>query len=1562
MAELSPEARSVYDLVTGELDGFLDKKLDNLASVLTKSINAKVDAVTADFTSKLDDLRDELQFGPADTEKGAPAFESAPLASTATPTQRVPAAPPPAATASSAAPAAAAGVDTGPDGLGAERLHRGQGFNKYIPPPARGMRLDHNSGIPHQFGTNRPDPADVYGSGPRIELPRFDGSNPRLWQDRCEDYFALWGTPQPQWIQFASAQFEGAAARWLESARRRIPRATWSEFCQHLVQRFGRNQHRTLVRQLCHISQITYVAEYVERFSELYDQVTAYEICPEIVHYVTHFIDGLKPTIRMAVAIQQPVDLDAAVQLAMLYEELSDDPVTSSVTTTTPSTITRRTNPTHNFPVVPRAPVVRQQDDRRVLDSSKPATSADKWNQLRNFRKAKGLCFICGEKWTKEHQCSSSVQLHVVHEMMDYLQLSDNMDFENETEGGTSLQAMCISAAAMGTEEAEQTMQISVNFQGMQLSLLIDSGSTHSFLDSSFMDKMSGVSAMRPVPVKIANGALLHCTHQLKDTEWNSCGSTFSSTFRFITLGAFDGIIGLDWLTKHSPMTVDWAQQWMNVPNRGGRSLLIGIGMREFAYTMIEVSSITCQDPVPVHPMIQPILDDYADVFAAPEGLPPRRQYDHVIPLVPGARPVSLRPYRVVPALKTEIEKQVAELLKSGVIQHSNSPFSSPVILVKKKDSTWRMVVDYRHLNALTIKGKYPLPIIDELLDELAGACYFSKLDLRAGYHQIRLAPGEEFKTAFQTHNGHYEFKVMAFGLTGAPGTFQGAMNASLAPVSRECALVFFDDILVYSKTLEDHVTHLKLVLEILQRDNWKVKLSKCAFAQERISYLGHVISKEGVATDDSKTANIKDWPVPTNVKEIRQFLGLTGYYRKFVRHYGVISKPLTNLLRKGSIFVWTPVEEEAFQTLKLALISAPVLALPDFNKVFVLETDASDKGIGAVLMQDGHPLAYVSKALGPKTSTLSVYEKEYLAILLAVEHWRPYLQMKEFIIRTDHKSLTNLNEQRLHTNWQHKALTKLMGLQYQIVYNKGCDNGAADALSRRSHDHIHLFAISSVHPVWFQDIIASYSDDPKAQDILQQLAAAPDHASGPYKLCNGMIKVHGCIWIGHAPDLHSRIFLAFHASPIGGHSGFPVTYNRIRSLFRWVGMRQYIKTRVQTCLICQQAKSERVAYPGLLQPLPVPQGAWETVTMDFIEGLPSSGHYNSIIVFVDTFTKYAHFAPLHHLFNAHTIVDVFLDTVHKLHSMPRFVVSDRDKIFTSHFWQEILTRTGAELDMSTAYHPQSDGQTERVNQQIECYLRCFISAHPRKWSRWLPLCEFWYNTNWHSSLNKSPFEVLYGYSPRYFGLSASDTLAPSDVQQWLDNRAVVTESVRQHLLRVKQRMKHHADKKRTERHFSVGDMVFLKLQPYVQSSVASRACHKLAFRFFGPYKVLQKIGTVAYRLELPASSRIHPVFHVSQLKQYLAPHTQVQSALPSDDANLHVPAKVLQNRVVRRGHDSVAQGLIQWSNSPSDLATWEDLDSLKQSFPRAPAWGQAEFKAAGIVSSTNASGKEEQY
>jgi hypothetical protein len=381
--------------------------------------------------------------------------------------------------------------------------------------------------------------------------------------------------------------------------------------------------------------------------------------------------------------------------------------------------------------------------------------------------------------------------------------------------------------------------------------------------------------------------------------------------------------------------------------------------------------------------------------------------------------------------------------------------------------------VDYRKLNDLTMKNRFPMPLIDEILDELSGTKFFSSLDLKARYHQVRMKEGEEYKTAFKTHNGQYQFKVMPFGLTNALATFQYSMNSILAPFLRKFALVFIDDTLIYGPSLELHWSHLRQVLTVLREHQFYIKRSKCHFVQTQLVYLGHIIAAEGVSTNPNKTDVMWKCSMPTSVTELRAFLGLTGYYRKFVKNYGVIAEPLTILLQKNK-FHWIEEATTAFEALKKAMVSTPVLALPDFTLPFTVETDACDSGLGAVLMQRGQPIAFLSKALAAKNRHLSIYEKEFLALIMVVETWRTYLQHNEFIIKADHKSLCFLEGQQLQSELQRKAMFKLMGLQFKIVYRQGKENLAADALSRVGHA-LALQAASEVTPLWLQEILNSY-------------------------------------------------------------------------------------------------------------------------------------------------------------------------------------------------------------------------------------------------------------------------------------------------------------------------------------------------------------------------------------------------------------------------------------------------------------------------------------------------------
>lgn len=355
---------------------------------------------------------------------------------------------------------------------------------------------------------------------------------------------------------------------------------------------------------------------------------------------------------------------------------------------------------------------------------------------------------------------------------------------------------------------------------------------------------------------------------------------------------------------------------------------------------------------------------------------------------------------------------------------------------------------------------------------------------------------------------------------------------------------------------------------------------------------------------------------------------------------------------------------------MKTALTTAPVLALPNRHKPFVIETNASDKGIGAVLQQDGHPIAYVSKALGP------TYEKECLAILLAVEHWRTYLQHSEFTLKTDQRSLVHLDDQRLTTPWEHKAMTKLLGLRYNICYKKGVENKVADALSRiPPHSEQEVIAMTVIQSYWLQELVDSYASDPKTAKLLSSLAI--NNSCGPFTLHQGVIKYRGRIWVGNNHTIQIKILQSLHSGPLGGHSGFPATYKRIHNLFAWPGQKQMIKKFVAECTVCQQAKPERVKYPGLLQPLPIPKFAWQLVSLGFVEGLPTSHHFNCILVVVDKFSKYAHFIPLKHPFTAFQVAMAYMDNIFKLHGLPEAIISDNQieiEYSLAHFGKNFLS------------------------------------------------------------------------------------------------------------------------------------------------------------------------------------------------------------------------------------------------------------------------------------------------
>ncbi|PNY00055.1 Ty3/gypsy retrotransposon protein [Trifolium pratense] len=976
-------------------------------------------------------------------------------------------------------------------------------------------------------------------------------------------------------------------------------------------------------------------------------------------------------------------------------------------------------------------------------------------------------------------------------------------------------------------------------------------------------------------------------------------------------------------------------KSFAQVVQKGAELSFLSVTNRDDPFIMPTCHALQASDSLVALPKaFEKLLVQYDDIFEEPTTLPPSRPgFDHKIPLKEGVQPFNLRPYRFSLVQKDVIDKLVQDMLDQGIVQHSTSPFASPTILVRKKDGSWRLCVDFRRLNDLTIKNRFPIPLIEDLMDELHGSVIFSKLDMRSGYHQLRMAHGEEYKTAFKTHSGHFEYLVMPFGLTNAPASFQSLMNQVFSPFLRKFVIVFFDDLLIYSQSLEDHQVHLQLIFQTIRDNHLFLNKSKCNFALPRVEYLGHFITREGVSTDPLKIQAVSSWPIPQNLKQLRGFLGLAGYYRRFVRDFGKIAKPLTDLLKKDS-FIWSAEATQAFTTLKQALVSAPVLCLPDFSKKFIVETDASGKGIGAVLMQNQHPIAYISKSLGPKQQAMSVYERELLAIVYAVQKWGSYLSHAPFIIKTDQKSIKHMLDQKLNTPFQQVWVAKLLGFDFEIQYKEGSSNLAADALSRKVGAELLPLILSNASDDLWESINLAWQQDTHLKAIIHDLKKDPKSHS-KFSWIRDELRRRGKLVIGSNPTIKETILTWLHSSAIGGHSGRDVTTSRVKSLFYWKGMNKDIITFVKNCAICQKNKPDLAASPGLLQPLPIPNQIWTHISMDFVEGLPTSVGKQVIFVVVDRLSKYAHFMALSHPYTASDVAQLFLDNVFKLHGLPESIISDRDPIFISSFWNDFFKLQGVALNKSSAYHPQSDGQTEVVNKCLETYLRCMCSDRPTQWFKWLSLAEWWYNSNYHSSIHTTPFEVVYGQPPPIHLPYLPGSSATASVDRSLIAREEAIKLLKFHLLRAQNRMTQQANKHRSDRVFAIGDYVYLKLQPYRQLSMKSHGFHKLLPKFYGPFPVLDRIGSTAYQLELPPSAAIHNVFHVSQLK--LCPNPQgmpIQHIPASLSHETRIPIAILDRKMVKRGNRAATKVLVQWKDLPMDKATWEFYYDLLKKFP----------------------------
>ncbi|GJZ20476.1 reverse transcriptase domain-containing protein [Tanacetum coccineum] len=603
-----------------------------------------------------------------------------------------------------------------------------------------------------------------------------------------------------------------------------------------------------------------------------------------------------------------------------------------------------------------------------------------------------------------------------------------------------------------------------------------------------------------------------------------------------------------------------------------------------------------------------PVVKEFLDVF--PEdlpGLPPVCQVEFQINLIPRAVPVAQTPYRLAPLEMQELSNQLQELTNRGFIRPSTSPWGAPVLFVKKKDGSFRMCIDYRELNKLTIKNRYPLPRIDDLFDQLQGSSVYSKIDLRSGYHQLRVKDEDIPKTAFRTRYGHYEFQVMPFGLTNAPAVFMDLMNRVCKPYLDKFVIVFIDDILIYSRNEEEHANHLRIILELLRKEKLYAKFSKCDFWIHIVQFLGHLIDSQGLHVDPAKIEAVKNWTSPTTPTEVRQFLGLAGYYRRFIEGFSKIAKPLTKLTQKNKNYIWGEEQESAFQLLKQKLCEAPILALPEGNDDFIVYCDASLQGLGAVLMQREKVIAYASRQLKPHEENYTTHDLELGAVIFALKIWRHYLYSTKCTVFTDHKSLQHILRQKELNMRQRRWLELLADYDCEICYHPGKANVVADALSRKKQiKPLRVRAlILTVHPKLHSQILEAQNEALKEENVKNENLRGTEKSFEIRP--DGTRCIKNRSWLPLFGGLRDLIMHESHKSKYSIHPGSDKMYHDLKKLYWWPNMKAIIAEYVSKCLTCSRVKAECQKPSGLLVQLEIPMWKWERITMDFVSKLPKT-------------------------------------------------------------------------------------------------------------------------------------------------------------------------------------------------------------------------------------------------------------------------------------------------------------------------------------------------------------------
>ena len=1040
---------------------------------------------------------------------------------------------------------------------------------------------------------------------------------------------------------------------------------------------------------------------------------------------------------------------------------------------------------------------------------------------------------------------------------------------------------------------------------------LLDTGATASFVTPEMVSTAGLTTHALPkrLLASFVQGSSSPITHYASpDILIHDHVITSQHRLYVTTMSSHDILLGMDWIESAKPEPNYTLRTWdlrvphvlPETPTNGDapttHDLAQVVGRQQLLRNSEEL--LTPPKPVDDYPDLRASAADlpplpgqyanYADVFnvASADQLPPHRAHNHEIHLEEG----KTIPYGALYSLshreQEELRNYLQKMQANGFIRPSSSQVAAPLLFVPKKDGSLQPCVDYRALNAITVKDRYPIPLISEHLDRLSTARIFTKLDLKGAYNLLRIAAGHEWKTAFRTRYGSFEYLVMPFGLCNAPSTFQRLMNHVLADLLDVSVIVYLNDILVFSEEPNNHPRHVCKVLERLRKNQLYCAPDKCDFHTTSVEFLGYMVSPTGVSMDLSKVQTVVDWPPPESIRQIQVFLGFANFYRQFIRHYSRVAAPLTDLLKGAPLgrIQLPPAALAAFQRLKQTFTEAPILRHFSPSLSTVLETDASDAVVAAVLSQwhprpgvksqqpnsrthTLHPVAYWSRKMIPAERNYEIHDKELLAIVGACAHWRHYLHKLStgFLVYTDHQALQYFNTKRQLNRRQARWAGELAEFDFTLQYRPGKEAVRPDALSRR-HD---LFPDGPSKPdpanhlTLLPDRVFAAATTLDVPTTWAQVFRTTRDLPDGVRMVNGQpTTAEGLLYLPEA--LRSEALALVHDHPTAGHPGPRATVAQARRRFWWPSLIKDATAYAQSCAACQRAKHPRHKPYGYLLPSAPPDRPWSKISMDHITDLPplvaAGVTHDLILVVVDRLTKYAVFIPANKTNNSHWLAYQLHRYVFAYFGLPDDIVSNRGTTFVSLVWVELLRLLRIKGSFSSAYHPQSDGQTERTNQSLELFLRLYTAYDQTDWATLLPTAQLAINDQKSSSTGVIPTHATLAFAPR---VHPSLPTLPTDAPDHARLTAVCQDGIR----RANDAMSTAYNRRRSDVSFRRGDLVLLR----TKHLRLDRPNRKLANPLAGPFKIDGVVGTRAYRLLLPPNWKVHPVFHVEMLEPY--PH-----------------------------------------------------------------------------------------